>query len=71
MIARIHYLTEGGFPEVYPVERRFTDRRARTWLRIRIPMRPRQRTGWVLITRASATGPQAASSASTAPTTPA
>lgn len=53
-IARIHYLTEDGFPEVYPVERRFTDRHARTWLRIRVPMRPRQRTGWVL---ASALGP--------------
>ncbi|MGZ5359469.1 MAG: hypothetical protein ACXWF9_10845 [Solirubrobacterales bacterium] len=38
-IARIHYLTEDGFPEVYPVLRRFTDRDGSTWLRIRIPER--------------------------------
>ena len=53
-VARIHYLTEDGFPEVYPVLRRFTDRDGRTWLRIRIPMRPNGRTGWV---RDSALGP--------------
>jgi hypothetical protein len=53
-VARIHYLTEDGFPEVYPVLRRFTDRDGRTWLRIRIPVRPNGRTGWV---RNSALGP--------------
>jgi L,D-transpeptidase catalytic domain len=53
-VARIHYLTEDGFPEVYPVLRRVTDRDAHVWLRIRIPMRPRGRTGWVL---RSALGP--------------
>jgi hypothetical protein len=53
-VARTHYLTEDGFPEVYPVLRRFTDRDGRTWLRIRIPMRPNGRTGWV---RDSALGP--------------
>lgn len=53
-VARIHYLTEDGFPEVYPVLRRFTDRHGRTWLRIRIPMRPNGRTGWV---RDNALGP--------------
>ena len=46
-VARIHYTTEDGFPEVYPVLRRFTDRNGLTWLRIRIPMRPNGRTGWV------------------------
>jgi hypothetical protein len=46
-VARIHYRTEDGFPEVYPVLRRFTDGDGRTWLRIRIPMRPNARTGWV------------------------
>lgn len=46
-VARIHYLTEDGFPEVYPVLRRVSDRDARVWLRISIPMRPRARTGWV------------------------
>jgi len=53
-VARVHYLTEDGFPEVYPVLRRFTDRDGRTWLRIRIPMRPNGHTGWV---RDSALGP--------------
>jgi len=53
-VARTHYLTEDGFPEVYPVLRRFTYRDGSAWLRIRIPMRPNGRTGWV---RASALGP--------------
>jgi len=53
-VAGIHYLTEDGFPEVYPVLRRLTDRDGRTWLRIRIPMRPNGRSGWV---RNSALGP--------------
>jgi L,D-transpeptidase-like protein len=53
-VARIHYRTEDGFPEVYSVLRRFTDRHGRGWLRIRIPMRPNGRTGWV---RTSALGP--------------
>ena len=46
-VARLHYLTEDGFPEVYPVLRRFTDRAGRRWLGIGIPMRPRARMGWV------------------------
>ncbi len=53
-VARIHYLTEDGFPEVYPALRRFTDRGGRTWVRIRIPMRPNGSTGWV---QRSALGP--------------
>ncbi len=53
-VARIHYLTEDGFPEVYPVLRRFSDSAGGVWLRIRIPMRPNGRTGWV---RESALGP--------------
>lgn len=53
-IARIHLLTEDGFPEVYPVLRRLTDRHGGSWLRVRIPMRPNARTGWV---RESALGP--------------
>jgi hypothetical protein len=52
-VARVHYLTEDGLPEVYPVMRSVR-RRAQTWLRIRIPMRPNGRTGWV---PASAMGP--------------
>jgi L,D-transpeptidase catalytic domain len=53
-VAWIHSRTEDGFPEVYPVLRRFRDRDGSTWLRIRIPMRPNGRTGWV---RDSALGP--------------
>jgi len=54
-VARIHYFTEHGFPEVYPVLRQFTGRDWRTWLQVRIPMRPKGRTGWV---RASALSSQ-------------
>jgi hypothetical protein len=47
-VARLRYLTEDGFPEVYPVMRQLQRHgRHRTWLRIRIPMRPNGRTGWV------------------------
>jgi hypothetical protein len=46
-IARVHYLTEDGFPEVYLVLRRWTDPDGRSWLKIRIPMRPNGRSGWV------------------------
>jgi hypothetical protein len=55
-VARTHYTTEDGLPEVYPVLRRVRHRgrHGRTWLRIRIPMRPNGSTGWV---RASAMGP--------------
>ena len=53
-VARLHLKTEDGFPEVYPVLRAFADRRKRLWVRIRVPMRPNGRTGWV---RASALGP--------------
>ena len=47
VVARLHYVTEDGFPEVYPVLRRFTDRAGRRWFAIRIPMRPYARVGWV------------------------
>ena len=47
VIARIHYFTEDGYPEVYLVLRRWTDPDGRTWLKVRIPMRPNGRTGWV------------------------
>jgi len=53
-VARLHLKTEDGFPEVYPVLRAFADRRKRIWVRVRIPMRPNGRTGWV---RASALSP--------------
>ena len=53
-VARLHQRTEDGYPEVYPVLRRYTDRLGRTWFRIRIPMRPNGSTGWV---RDDALGP--------------
>jgi L,D-transpeptidase-like protein len=46
-IARLHHLTEDGFPEVYLVLRRWTDPDGRTWLKVRVPMRPNGRSGWV------------------------
>ncbi len=47
-ITRLHYLSEDGPFEVYPVLESAVDRGGRTWLRIRLPMRPNGRTGWVL-----------------------
>jgi L,D-transpeptidase catalytic domain len=46
-VGRLHYLTEDGPFEVYPVLESHVDRGGRTWLRIRLPMRPNGRTGWV------------------------
>lgn len=53
-IVLISYFTEDGFPEVYPVLRSWRDSEWRTWLEVRIPMRPNGRKGWV---RRSALGP--------------
>lgn len=53
-IVRTHYLTEDGFPEVYPLLRSWRDPEHRTWLEVRIPMRPNGRKGWI---RRSALGP--------------
>jgi lipoprotein-anchoring transpeptidase ErfK/SrfK len=40
---RLHLRTEDGFREVYPV----VATRGRTWVKVRIPVRPRPVTGWV------------------------
>jgi hypothetical protein len=53
-IVGTHFLTEDGFPEVYPILRSWRDSKWHTWLKVRIPMRPNGRTGWV---RRSALGP--------------
>ncbi len=42
-----HPRTEDGFPEVYVVLSAWRDAEGGNWLRIRIPMRPNGRTGWV------------------------
>ena len=47
-VARLRYLTEDGPFEVYPVLQSHVDSAARVWLRIRLPMRPSNRKGWVL-----------------------
>jgi len=46
-VGRLHYLTEDGPFEVYPVLESRIDGDGLTWLRIRLPMRPNGRTGWV------------------------
>ncbi len=46
-VGRLHYLTEDGPFEVYPVLASHVDESGRTWLLIRLPMRPNGRTGWV------------------------
>ena len=52
-VGRLQYFTEDRLPEVYLVlESRRTGGAA--WLRVRLPMRPNGRTGWV---RAAALGP--------------
>jgi hypothetical protein len=46
-VARLHYLTEDGYAEVYAVYRSYVDVSGHTWYRIGIPMRPNGRSGWV------------------------
>ena len=46
-IARLHRYTEDGWPEVYLVLERYTGAAGRRWLKVRLPMRPNGRTGWV------------------------
>lgn len=46
-VGRLRYLTEDGPFEVYLVLESHVDGGGRTWLRIRLPMRPNGRTGWV------------------------
>jgi L,D-transpeptidase-like protein len=53
-VAPLSLTTEDGLPEVYLLLHSWTDETGRGWLRVRVPMRPRARTGWV---EASALGP--------------
>lgn len=53
-IVRTHRLTEDGFPEVYLALRSWSDSKDRVWIKVRIPMRPNGRKGWV---RETALGP--------------
>lgn len=45
--ARLHLLTEDGFPEVYLALATFINRRGQQWVEVRVPMRPNGRVGWV------------------------
>jgi hypothetical protein len=53
-VTRLRLLTEDSFPEVYVVLSRWKNEAGNTWLKIRLPMRPNGRTGWV---REGALGP--------------
>jgi hypothetical protein len=46
-VTRLHYDTEDGYPEVYLVLGRYTGPNGDRWLRVRLPMRPNGRSGWV------------------------
>jgi hypothetical protein len=46
-VTRLRYDTEDGFAEVYLVLERYTDTKGRKWLKVRLPMRPNGRKGWV------------------------
>ncbi len=46
-IARLHYDTEDHFREVYLVLARYRDAEGQVWIKVRLPMRPNGRSGWV------------------------
>lgn len=46
-VGRLRYLTEDGPLEAYLVLESHVDGAGRTWVRVRLPMRPNGRTGWV------------------------
>jgi L,D-transpeptidase catalytic domain len=46
-IVSTHYLTEDGYPEVYIVLVERTLGNGQTWMKVRVPMRPNGRVGWV------------------------
>jgi L,D-transpeptidase-like protein len=47
VVAPVSMTTEDGLPEVYPLLRSWTDEAGRNWLKVRVPMPPKARTGWV------------------------
>ncbi len=46
-VARLRYLTEDGLFEIYPILESHVDDLRRTWLHVRLPMRPNGQVGWV------------------------
>jgi hypothetical protein len=53
-VGRLRRLTEDGFPEVYVLLESRQDAQGVTWIRLRLPQRPNNVTGWV---RSAALGP--------------
>ena len=49
-IGSLRFRTEDGFPEVYVVLASVQDARGRTWVRLRLPQKPNNVTGWALRT---------------------
>jgi hypothetical protein len=54
-VGSLSYVTEDGYDEVYPLLRRWTDPKGRSWVQVRIPSRRSGLTGWV---EASSLGPE-------------
>jgi lipoprotein-anchoring transpeptidase ErfK/SrfK len=46
-LAHLHPRTEDGLPEVYETLQQRTDASGAVWIKVRLPMRPNGRTGWV------------------------
>lgn len=46
-VAQLRYDTEDGLAEVYLALRQYTTANGKTWVEVRLPMRPNGRTGWV------------------------
>jgi hypothetical protein len=46
-VAKLHFFTEDGLPEVYLALQQQTDANGINWIQVRLPMRPNGRTGWV------------------------
>ena len=47
-VGRLRFRTEDGFPEVYVVLSSVLDAGGRTWIRVRLPQKPNNVTGWVV-----------------------
>jgi L,D-transpeptidase catalytic domain len=47
-VGRLRFRTEDGFPELYFVLSSVQDAGGRTWIRLRLPQKPNNVTGWVV-----------------------
>lgn len=46
-VARLHFVTEDDYREVYVALRSYVDKYGRTWVKVRVPRRPNGTRGWV------------------------